>query len=62
MTPVLGGMYEIRLTLDHSRRLKCKCKMGLLSMVMGQVLLLPVGGGPFWDKDWDKGEGLGVLW
>ena len=31
-------------------------------MVMGQVLLLPVGGGPFWDKDWDKGEGLGVLW
>ena len=36
------------LHLDHSHELICKPKLGLQSKAMGQVLLPPVGGGPFW--------------
>ena len=50
-TPTIGvGVNGGTLHLDHSHELICEPKAGLLSMAMRQVLLPPIGGGPYVGK------------
>ena len=50
-TPTIGiGVNEGMLHLDNSHKLICELKAGLLSRAMRQVLLPPIGGGPYSGK------------